>query len=80
MARTQSTVPASTLEAIVADPARGVISLVGERSGVSLITGEITESVIIMGALAVETEHGTLYLDSEHEITISEDDESPSLP
>lgn len=48
-----------------ADPGRGVIRLIGECGGASLITGAITESSMVPGTFSVETEHGTLYLPSE---------------
>jgi hypothetical protein len=74
MARTQHTVSVSDLTPIVEDPERGIISLVGDHGGLSLITGDIDPSAIVFGTLAVETEHGTVYLDRDAEITISEDD------
>lgn len=74
MARTQHTVSGSELARIVADPKHGVISLVGDRGDLSLITGDINASSLIMSTLVVETEHGTVYLDPEAEIRISEDD------
>ena len=69
----QSTVPVADLSSIVADPERGVISLVGGHGGLALITGPIESSGQVMGALAIDTEHGTVYLDPEDEATISEE-------
>lgn len=74
MARTQKTVAVSQIPTIVDDPARGVISLVGDHGGLSLITGPINSSSLVMGSLAIETEHGVVYLDPNSETTISEDD------
>jgi hypothetical protein len=70
---TQSTVLVSDIPAIVADPNRGIVSLVGDRGGLSRITGDLSESAVVLGALAVETEHGTIYLDPESETRISEE-------
>lgn len=74
MARTQLTVLVADLPSIIEDPERGVISLVGDHGGLSLITGGIEGSGLVMGALSIETEHGVVYLDPEQETEISEDD------
>lgn len=71
MATIKHTVRVQEIPSIVADPSRGIISLVGDRGGMALITGEIERSSM-MGLLAIETEHGTLYLDPESEVVISE--------
>lgn len=47
--------------------------LVGDADNLSCITGEVYESSTVPGLMAVETEHGTLYLDPEEEVLISED-------
>lgn len=73
MPRTQSTVRVADIPAIVADPERGIVSLVGDHGGLSLITGDINESGVVFGALAIETEHGTVYLDLDSEVEISEE-------
>lgn len=73
MAHATHIILASQLSSFVEDPARGTISLVGDHGGVSLITGGISDSSMIFGALPVETEHGTIYLDGEQQITIRED-------
>lgn len=57
---------------IALDPERGIISLVGDHGGLSLITGDITASAVIRGTIGIETEHGTVYLDPEVEVLISE--------
>lgn len=44
--------------------------LVGDAGGHSQINGNIDPSNLIMGALAVETEHGTLYIDPDEQVTI----------
>lgn len=73
MSRTQHHIQATQLPEIIADPQRGIISLVGDMGGLSQITGEVTASNLVMGALAIETEHGTVYLDPDSDILISED-------
>lgn len=74
MANTVSTVAAGDLQQIVNNPDRGAISLLGDHGGRSRVTGEIYLSNVIAGCLAIETEHGTLYLPLEDQIQISEDD------
>lgn len=74
MASTTSTIPAKDLAAVVDDPARGVISIIGDRGHRALITGEIYPSNVIPGCLTVETEHGSLYLDLEGQVRVAEDD------
>ena len=56
------------------DPDMGSLSLVGDQGGHSAITGEVYESNVVMGTLAIETEHGTVCLDPESEIEVQEDD------
>ncbi len=73
----QSTVRVNQIPEIIDDPKRGVVSLVGDSGGLALITGPQSLSGI-MGTMAIETEHGVLYLDPEAEVTISE--MYPSLP
>lgn len=73
MATTQIPVRVADIADIVAAPERGVISLVGDHGGLSLITGEIVRSSMMMGTIAFETEHGTVYLDPEAEVMISEE-------
>ncbi|WP_394941164.1 hypothetical protein [Psychromicrobium sp. YIM B11713] len=74
MARTQHTVHLTDLARIVDDPEHGIISMVGDHGGLSLITDGIDLSAIVLGTLVVETEHGSVYLNHDAEITISEDD------
>lgn len=50
------------------------LRLIGDQGGHSAITGEVCGSNVVMGALAIETEHGTVYLDPESEIEVQEDD------
>lgn len=74
MATRISTISASELVDFTEDPTRGVVSLVGDHGGLSLITGEINDSSAIFGTMAVETEHGTVFLDPEAQILVSEED------
>ena len=71
MRHIQLIVPAKTIPEIIDDPDRGVISLIGDRGGLSQITGDVERSSV-MGGLAVETEHGTVYFDPEDQIHIDE--------
>lgn len=73
MIRTQSTVAVADIPSIIADPKRGVVSLVGDHGGLALITGDIEASSLVLGSMVVETEHGTIYLDPELEAVISEE-------
>ena len=68
-----STVRVADIPAIVADPKRGIVSLVGDHGGHALITGDITLSSLMMGMIAIETEHGTVFLEPEAEVEISEE-------
>lgn len=61
------------IQALIDDPRAGIVSLVGDHGGTSLITGSLDPSSVVMGALAVETEHGTLYLDLDGEVVVRED-------
>lgn len=70
---TTHSVLVADIPAIIDDPQRGIISLVGNNGGLSFITGQIDESGLVMGALAIETEHGTLYIDPDEQILISEE-------
>lgn len=70
---TKSTVLVGEIPGILADPERGVISLVGGNGGLSLITGPAVTSGFVMGTLSIETEHGVVYLDQEEETEISEE-------
>lgn len=79
MARTTSTVKVAEIPSIIADPNRGVVSLVGDHGGLSLVVGDVEPSGLVMGTIAFETEHGTLYLDPDSETRISEDD-GQSMP
>lgn len=74
MARIQYRVQPDALQSLIDDPERGIISLVGDHGGLSLITGEIAWSSLVPGTMSVELEHGTVYLDPGIEITVSEDD------
>lgn len=69
----QSTVLVADIPDIIADPARGALSLVGDSGGLSLITGPVTRSGMVMGTLSIETEHGVIYLDPETVTQISEE-------
>lgn len=69
----QSTVNVADLGTILADPARGVVSLVGGHGGLSLITGPVSQSGLVMGTLSIETEHGVVHLDLEETTEISEE-------
>lgn len=69
---TQHTIPASELADMMADPARGIFSLVGGNGGLSLITGDISSSSLLFGALSVETEHGTIYVAPDETLVVSE--------
>lgn len=73
MSQTQQTVLVAEIPAIIEDPARGIISLVGDHGGLSLITGSTHSSGLVMGTLSIETEHGVVYLDPDQETEISED-------
>ena len=73
MCRTQFSVRVADIPGIIADPNRGIISLVGGHGGLSLITGDVSESGVVFGALAFETEHGTVYLDPDQQTEISEE-------
>lgn len=64
----------SEIGQIAADPGRGIVSLVGECGGYSLITGAIVESFLVPGTFSVETEHGTLYLPPEEGVEFVEAD------
>jgi hypothetical protein len=46
------------------------LTLVGDNGGLSKVTGEISRSSAMRGFLAVETEHGTLYLDEDFDVTV----------
>jgi len=74
MSRRHLTVKVSDIPGIIDDPQRGVVSLVGDHGGLSLITGDTHASGLVMGTLAIETEHGTVYLGPDFEAVISEDD------
>lgn len=53
--------------------------LVGDAGGRSAITGNIDPSSVVLGALAVETEHGTLYLDPDEEQIVDREHRERSL-
>lgn len=71
--RTQFTVRAADIQAILNDPSRGKISLVGDHGGTALITSNLEPSSLVFGTMGIETEHGTIYLDPEVETVISEE-------
>lgn len=74
------TVKVSEIQSIIDDPEEGIVSLVGDDEGRSLITGEIYRSSVVTGALAVEIEHGTVYLDPDGDQRILiQDSEATSL-
>jgi hypothetical protein len=68
----QSTVGVGDIPSIIDDPARGILSLVGDHGGLSLITGHTHHSGLVMGTLSIETEHGVVYLDPDETTEISE--------
>lgn len=72
MARTKSTVRVSDIPAIVAASDRGIVSLVGDHGGLSQVVGEVHPSAVVRGTIRVETEHGSIYLDPDIEVEISE--------
>lgn len=74
MSRTQHTITAAELNSIIDDPQRGVVSLVGDHGGLSLVTGDVEPSNIVPGTLVIETEHGVVRFEPDAKITISEDD------
>ena len=63
----------SEIAGIVADPARGVVSLVGLQGGRSRIIGEIYYSYVIDNTIAFETEHGVVHLEPDQTQLIAED-------
>jgi hypothetical protein len=69
----QSTVRVADIPSIIEDPARGIVSLVGDHGGLSLITGPTQQSGLVMGTLSFETEHGVVYLDPDETTQISEE-------
>jgi hypothetical protein len=69
----QSTVRVGDIPSIMEDPTRGVVSLVGDHGGLSLITGPSHHSGLVMGTLSIETEHGVVYLDPDETTEISEE-------
>ena len=69
----RSTVLVADIPGIVDDPARGVVSIVGDHGGLALITGPQRTSGLMMGTMSIETEHGVLYLDPDTEVEISEE-------
>lgn len=69
----RTTVLVADIPRIVDDPARGVVSIVGDHGGLALITGPQQASGLMMGTMSVETEHGVLYLDPDTEVEISEE-------
>ena len=69
----QSTVLVADIPGLLADPARGAISLVGDHGGLSLITGPATGTGFLSGLMSIETEHGVVYLDPETAAQISEE-------
>lgn len=44
--------------------------LIGDDGGRSAVTGEIYNSNTVRGFIVVETEHGSLYIDEELEVTV----------
>ena len=68
----QSTVRVADIPSILENPARGIVSLVGNNGGLSLITGPAERFGLIMGALSIETEHGVVYLYLDETAEISE--------
>lgn len=77
MSATITTVLTQDLPRLIDSPDCGIISLVGSDRGLSLITGAITDSSLVMGTMSIETEHGTLYLDPEGEQEISTEQPDP---
>lgn len=54
--------------------------LVGDAGGRAKITGDIEPSNLVMGCIAVETEHGTLYLDPDEEQVVDRPVNHPDQP
>jgi hypothetical protein len=69
----QSTVRVGDIPSIIDDPKRGIVSLVGDHGGLSLITGPVSQSGLVMDLLSFETEHGVVYLNPEAVAQISEE-------
>jgi len=44
--------------------------LVGQCGGLSAIVGDVSRSYVVMGCYAIETEHGTLYLDPAEKVEV----------
>lgn len=49
----------------------GVLALVGDHGGISLIAGDIEDSSMFPGMVTVLTEHGALYLDADAEVMVA---------
>ena len=46
------------------------ITLIGDWGGTASVSGEIYESLVMPGLVAIETEHGTVYLEPELEVQV----------
>lgn len=66
----QNILPAA-LPRLFEDPSVRSIDLVGMHGNLSRIVGAIEDSNMVFGAVAIETEHGTVYIDSEEQISVS---------
>lgn len=51
--------------------APGTVHLVGSNGGLSLIEGKIRPSATMPGCTYIETEHGTIYADTDSQVTIT---------
>lgn len=71
--QTAQFVPTRNLAGIIGNPSRGTISLKGSHGGSSLITGNVEPSGLVPGTTSIETEHGTVYLDSDLDVEIIEE-------
>lgn len=67
----ETQVKASTLADFV-ETVPGIVSLVGDHGAHVLITGEISNSNVMTGCIAIETEVGTLYIDGDETLTVIE--------
>lgn len=54
-------------------PTRGATAIVGDAGNLSFVTGDIEPSSSLPGFILVETEHGSLYLDADMDVTITND-------
>lgn len=70
-----TTTTAAQLPDLCADPTMRCVSLLSATGNLAQITGSVETSSVMPGAMAVETEHGTIYLDTEEELRVQVDSE-----